>query len=107
MTAKRAKWGQDNIQRLQEYDKTRNVNLPRKSYNYEDKVRFWIERAGICLCCAKPIAKDEIALAELDHINPISKGGFDTDKNIAPAHKACNKHKHNKKLEEHWIWRYN
>jgi 5-methylcytosine-specific restriction endonuclease McrA len=107
MKAKRAKWGQNNIQRLQEYDKDRRVNLPRKTYNYDDKVRFWIGRAGICLCCAKPIAKDEVALAQLDHINPLSKGGSDTDENIALAHKRCNTDKLNKKLEDHWIWRYN
>lgn len=107
MTAKRAKWGQDNVQKLQTYDKDRRIKRPRKVYTHDDKVRFWIERAGICLCCAKPIAKDEISLAQLDHIDPLSKGGSDAEKNIALAHRRCNTDKHNKKLEEHWIWRYN
>lgn len=107
MKARRAKWGQDNAQRLQLYDKNRYVKLPRKTYTYDDKMRFWIARAGICLCCAKPIAIDELLLAQLDHIDPLSKGGSDTDENIALAHKKCNEAKHNKKLEDHWIWRYN
>lgn len=107
MTGKRAKWGQGNVQRLRDYDKIRHTEAPRRNYTYEDKIRFWIERAGICLCCAKPIAKDEVALAQLDHINPLSQGGSDTDENIALAHKRCNTGKHNKQLEKHWLWRYN
>lgn len=107
ITARRAKWGRDNTERIKEYDEKKRINMPRKAYNHEDKIRFWIQRAGICLCCAKPITKGEVRLAQLDHMHPLSMGGSDTDDNIALAHKSCNAAKLNKRLEDHWIFRYN
>lgn len=63
------------------------------------------QQAGICPCCFQKIGRlDE---AQVDHMQPLSKGGADVLGNLALTHSRCNKDKHNKSIAEHWAWRVN
>lgn len=53
---------------------------------------------AICYICTLPFTtKKEITI---DHVIPISKGGFDLLENYALAHSECNQEKNNMSLEE-------
>lgn len=60
---------------------------------------------GVCYCCFQRI--ETIASSEVDHLVPLSQGGAHDASNLALAHAACNKEKHNKTLGDHWLWRKN
>jgi 5-methylcytosine-specific restriction endonuclease McrA len=49
---------------------------------------------GICALCSKPV--DPAARWDIDHIEPVSKGGAHSYDNVQLAHKFCNQSKGNK-----------
>ena len=49
-------------------------------------------QSGKCICCGQPLGSDY----HLDHINPLSRGGSNTDDNIQLLRKTCNLQKHAK-----------
>jgi 5-methylcytosine-specific restriction endonuclease McrA len=56
------------------------------------KSGWWQQKIGkaICYYCQKPLASDE---ATMDHIVPLSRGGYSSKGNIAVSCKPCNTRK--------------
>jgi len=55
------------------------------------------KNAGRCYICGEPIWQGDY---EIDHINPLSKGGTNHISNLMPAHKSCNRIKGTKSISE-------
>ncbi len=53
----------------------------------------------------KWIIQDGYAFAELDHRNPVSKGGSNNIRNLALSCQKCNRQKGNKTEVEYMAWR--
>jgi 5-methylcytosine-specific restriction endonuclease McrA len=75
----------------------------RAAFDDATKRVLFAKQNGICRCCMKPISS--IAVGQVDHVIPLSKGGEHHPSNFMLAHSQCNKEKHNKTLAEHWEWR--
>jgi 5-methylcytosine-specific restriction endonuclease McrA len=50
---------------------------------------IFLRDAGICQICLEPVTSDPT----IDHIIPLSKGGFDCPANVQLAHRSCNSRK--------------
>ena len=75
----------------------------RTAFDDRTKRNLLRRQHGLCPCCGEAIST--IAVAEVDHATPLSRGGKHDDSNFMLAHRQCNKEKHNKTLKEHWEWR--
>lgn len=62
------------------------------SLQWEDRIA---EFNNHCAYCLLPLAK-----AEIEHMNPLSRGGGHTLENVVPACRSCNAKKHDKNLLE-------
>lgn len=78
----------------------------RRVYSDTEKLRLWEMRGGVCLCCLKPIPRQELSGCSVDHIEPVIHGGSSEDDNLAVVHQRCNTDKHKKTLAQHWQWRF-
>lgn len=65
---------------------------------YEDNIKKF--GTLTCVLCFKPV---EFAVASLEHLTPLSRGGTNNYDNLGIAHLDCNIKKHTKTLEE---WQY-
>lgn len=54
--------------------------------------KLFAQQKGKCVCCKQPLGDDY----HLDHINPLSLGGANTDDNIQLLRQKCNNQKSNK-----------
>lgn len=71
--------------------------------NDQQKMTLYTKQKGLCLCCGEKLPN--YRNTEIDHANPIARGGANSEENLYLAHTQCNKEKHAKSLEEHWAWR--
>lgn len=60
-----------------------------KSYS-QDCDKLYDEQGGKCFYCKKPVRKEN---ATLDHIIPLSRGGYNKRKNYVMACDSCNNEK--------------
>ena len=63
------------------------------------KSRWWqnLIQSANCYYCQKTIKLDEVTM---DHIVPVSRGGYSSKGNVVPACKDCNTHKKDKTAVE-------
>ena len=67
------------------------------------KKRLYERQGGLCMCCGSKLIL--LHDAEVDHANPVARGGGHQESNLILAHSQCNREKHAKTLDEHWAWR--
>lgn len=87
------------MDRVSKYKKQRDSAPGYCTDNDARKIRR--EQRDRCLYCGISLNGD----GELDHKNPVSRGGDNWPKNMAWACTTCNRDKHNKTAEEFIEWR--
>ena len=70
-----------------DFCRTRNL----RSVSKKQRERIIHRDRGTCQICGRIVERDEVL--EIDHIQPVSKGGTDDDSNLQVAHFACNRAK--------------
>lgn len=67
-----------------------------------ERIKFRLRKiqSDLCFYCQKKLSLG----GELDHRDPISKGGLDNEANMVLACYVCNKEKHNKTVSEYRNW---
>lgn len=53
----------------------------------EVRRRVWETHNGICHLCKLPVPFDRM---QVEHVEPLAKGGADVEENLAPSHGDCN-----------------
>jgi hypothetical protein len=66
----------------------------RKSWTYATRNRVWNKYDRRCYICHQPLHNCTGEFMHLDHRQPISKGGPDTEENLAACCVICNLEKH-------------
>lgn len=99
--AKAKEWVQNNPERRREISRkyaTMYENL-KKERDLDPDYKVILERDGLfCYLCQREITDDE--KYHIDHIIPITKGGWHAEFNLAIAHDSCNISKQNKLPDE-------
>lgn len=109
--AKHAEWQRSNAEYLRAYHRTYRLRFPErvraKERNYDHRKRantpasdvtadLWAARVaefgGRCAYCLTP------GQVEMEHIDPVSRGGSHTMDNLVPACRSCNASKHDDTL---------
>ena len=67
-----------------------NTENRRKQFSAELKQEIYKEQRNKCMYCGR---KSEIDLMDIDHKNPISKGGSNTKRNLQLLCRTCNTRK--------------
>lgn len=98
LLASRQAYYRTNRDRIRDAEDYRRVDRAGFGAACEPIIRREVWEAWGCCCgiCSEPVAWAEM---ELDHIQPISRGGSHTWDNVQPAHKPCNSGKRDR--EEH------
>ena len=58
-----------------------------------DRMAIFHAHNGLCVRCKLPVPEEDF---ELDHVEPLSRGGLHTAGNLAPIHPKCNQRKGNR-----------
>jgi len=69
----------------------------RKRSAAKKNILFAGRRTRPCEYCSKPLTRD---IATLDHVRPVSKGGYDRLRNCVLACRECNQRKGNMSREQ-------
>jgi 5-methylcytosine-specific restriction endonuclease McrA len=56
---------------------------------------------GKCALCGGKLDKNDFTL---DHIKPLSRGGYDKKENLQPAHRSCNLEKRDMTMYEYSMY---
>lgn len=73
----------------------------RKRYGRFDKREILTRTGGICACCGKKLNVDTMTV---EHVIPISRGGFDSIRNTIALCEQCNKDKGNMLYLPTWFY---
>jgi 5-methylcytosine-specific restriction endonuclease McrA len=60
----------------------------RKSHGLTVKRWAYKRAKGLCRLCGQPLGNPR--LVSLDHVKPLSRGGYDRRKNLQATHQHCN-----------------
>lgn len=68
----------------------------RKPISKETRIRVHEKYGGRCAYCGQPITLQEM---QVDHMDPVARGGEDDEVNYMPACRTCNHYKHTLSVE--------
>lgn len=71
--------------------------MKRKSIPTKVRKRVYEKYGGRCAYCGEPIEYKEM---QLDHMEPLAKGGADNEANYMPACRTCNHYKSTLTVEQ-------
>ena len=71
--------------------------MERRKIPKEERQRVYEKYGGRCAYCGQPITYKEM---QVEHMEPLAKGGADSEENYMPACRICNHYKHTLTLEE-------
>ena len=72
------------------FDPFARLTTERKKFNLELKKNLAAAQGGKCMYCGR---KPDLDLMDIDHKNPISKGGTNTKRNLQVLCRTCNTRK--------------
>ncbi len=72
----------------------KKTKVTRRLWTYKTRMRIWNEFDRKCYICHQPLKSCAGKYMHLDHRKPISKGGLDTEENLAACCAKCNREKH-------------
>ena len=73
---------------------SQETKATRRAWTYNTRNRIWNEHDRRCYICHQPLQNCTGEHMHLDHRHPISKGGPDTEENLAACCVKCNRQKH-------------
>ena len=71
--------------------------MERRKIPSRERYQIYAKYNGRCAYCGQPITYKEM---QVDHREPLAKGGADTEENYMPACRMCNHYKHTLTVED-------
>lgn len=71
--------------------------MQRKRLLKRERYKVYSKYGGRCAYCGQSIAYKEM---QVDHLEPLARGGADREENYMPACRICNHYKHTLTVEE-------
>lgn len=97
------RWAKANPERLHQRERARQKRNAGFSITSELKSRLLSEQGHRCGLCGVGIR--DIGDCDVDHLQPLAKGGSNDIVNLVAAHRQCNKEKAAKTLRAYAAWR--
>ena len=108
MNAKSKAYAKDNPQNVRDRANKRRSQTNCFKPSDELKISLFHDQDGVCALCCKPMDEKLILdskCLQIDHLNPVCKGGTHDESNLVLTHRTCNQEKKQKTLLEYVNWR--
>lgn len=93
--ARAKRWRTENRDRKNSMNQERRARQRSQTVESVDRLEVYRRSDGVCGICKHPVTAEEF---QVDHIQPLSKGGAHSYANTQPAHPRCNQSKKDRVL---------